>query len=59
MMAGLQRNEDLLLGKLAVHERICTQEMADECLRVQANSREGPTLGDILLYKGSQQMAIT
>jgi len=51
-MAAQQRNEDLLLGKLAVHERLCTQEQIDECLRVQANGREVAPLGDILIYKG-------
>jgi DNA-directed RNA polymerase subunit RPC12/RpoP len=51
-MAAAQHNEDLILGKLAVRERLCTQEQIDECLRVQANSREAAPLGDILLYKG-------
>jgi uncharacterized paraquat-inducible protein A len=51
-MAAVQRNEDLLLGKLAVQERLCTQDQVEECLRVQANSREVAPLGDILLYKG-------
>ncbi len=48
----MQRNEDLILGSLAVREGICTQEQIDECLRVQANGREAAPLGDILLYKG-------
>lgn len=48
----MQRNEDLILGKLAVRDGICTQEQIDECLRVQANGREAAPLGDILLYKG-------
>jgi DNA-directed RNA polymerase subunit RPC12/RpoP len=52
MMAAVQRNEDMLLGKLAIRERLCTPEQIDECLRVQANSREAAPLGDILLYKG-------
>jgi uncharacterized paraquat-inducible protein A len=52
MTPALPRLEDLLLGRLAVHERLCTQEQVDECLRVQANSREAAPLGDILLYKG-------
>jgi DNA-directed RNA polymerase subunit RPC12/RpoP len=51
-MAAVQRNEDLLLGKMAVREQLCTQEQVEECLRVQANSREAAPLGDILLYKG-------
>jgi DNA-directed RNA polymerase subunit RPC12/RpoP len=48
----MQRNEDLLLGKMAVREQLCTQEQVEECLRVQANGREPAPLADILLYKG-------
>ena len=51
-MAAVQRDEDLLLGKMAVREQLCTQEQVEECLRVQANSREAAPLGDILVYKG-------
>jgi DNA-directed RNA polymerase subunit RPC12/RpoP len=50
--AAVQRNEDLVLGRLAVREGLCTQEQIDECLRAQANGRETAPLGDILLYKG-------
>ncbi len=52
MTADVQHKEDLLLGNLAIRERFCTQDQIDECLRVQANSREAAPLGDILLYKG-------
>lgn len=48
----MQRSEDLLLGKLAVRERICTQEQIDECLRLQALSRDVAPLGDVLIFKG-------
>lgn len=48
----MQRSEDLLLGKLAVREGICTQEQIDECLRIQAISRSTALLGDLLLFKG-------
>jgi len=48
----VSRSEDLLLGKLAVREHLCSQEQIDECLRAQATGRETAPLGDILLYKG-------
>jgi uncharacterized CHY-type Zn-finger protein len=48
----VSRSEDLLLGKLAVRERLCSQEQIDECLRVQAMGRDTAPLGDILLFKG-------
>jgi len=49
---AVQRIEDQLLGKLAVREGVCTSEQIDECLRLQAMSREVPPLGDLLLFKG-------
>lgn len=45
-------NEDMLLGRLAVREGVCTQEQVDECLRIQSMNRSSAPLGDILLYKG-------
>ncbi len=51
-MTAVQQGEDLLLGKLAVRERLCTQEQVDECLRIQASSRSPAPLGDLLLFKG-------
>jgi hypothetical protein len=48
----VQRNEDLLLGKLAVRERICTQEQVHECLQIQSSTGSTAPLGDLLLFKG-------
>jgi len=48
----VHRNEDFLLGRLAVRERVCTQEQIDECLRMQSMNRSDAPLGDILLFKG-------
>lgn len=48
----MQHNEDLLLGKLAVREGLCTQEQIDECLGMQTMSRSAAPLGDLLLFKG-------
>ena len=48
----VERTEDLLLGKLAVRERLCTQEQVDECLRIQSMTRSDAQLGDLLLFKG-------
>jgi uncharacterized paraquat-inducible protein A len=48
----VQRNEDLLLGKLAVRERICTQQQIDECLQMQSMTGSTAPLGDLLLFKG-------
>jgi DNA-directed RNA polymerase subunit RPC12/RpoP len=48
----VQRSEDLLLGKLAVREAICTQEQVDECLRMQTIGGSTAPLGDLLLFKG-------
>jgi rubrerythrin len=48
----VQRTEDLLLGKLAVRERLCTQDQVDECLRIQSMTRSDAQLGDLLLFKG-------
>ena len=49
---AVQRNEDALLGKLAVREGFCSQEQIDECLRMQSASRSAAPLGDLLLFKG-------
>src|ERR1043165_3232112 len=50
--AVVQQNKNMLLGKLAVREGLCTQEEVDESLRMQQVGHvEGP-LGDVLLYKG-------
>jgi len=46
------RDEDLILGELAVRRRLCTVEQIAECFRVQAYSRELVDLGDLLVYKG-------
>lgn len=48
----MQRNEDMLLGKLAVREGFCTAEQVDECLRMQSMNRSPAPLGDLLLFKG-------
>ena len=48
----MHRNEGLLLGKLAVRERVCTQEQVDECLRMQSMTGSDAPLGDLLLFKG-------
>lgn len=48
----MQRNGDLLLGKLAVRERICTQQQVDECLQMQSMTGSTAPLGDLLLFKG-------
>lgn len=48
----MQSSEDLLLGKLAVREGLCTQADVDECLRLQAQRDPQPSLGDLLLFKG-------
>lgn len=48
----MQRSEDVLLGRLAVREGICTSVQIDECLRLQSQAREYSPLGDLLLFKG-------
>jgi len=48
----VQRSEDLLLGKLAIREGLCTQEQIDECLKMQSMDSAPAPLGDILLFKG-------
>jgi uncharacterized paraquat-inducible protein A len=48
----LTTNDDLLLGKLAVRERMCSQEQIDECLNIQSMTRSDAPLSDLLLYKG-------
>ena len=56
----MPRDEDLLLGELAVRQRLCTAEQIAECIRVQAQSREPVELGVLLVYKGyltDQEMA--
>lgn len=45
-------SEDVLLGKLAVREGVCSQAQIDECLTIQSNTRSPAPLGDLLLYKG-------
>jgi len=44
-------DEDMLLGKLAVREAICTQEQVDECLQMQSIGHSEAPLGDLLLFK--------
>lgn len=48
----MQRNEDALLGRLAVRGGFCSQEQIDECVRLQAASRSPAPLGDLLQFKG-------
>ena len=48
----MQRSEDLLLGKLAVREMVCTQQQVDECLLMQSMTGSTAPLGDLLLFKG-------
>lgn len=48
----MQRNEDLLLGKLAVREKVCTQQQVDECLQIQSMTGSTAPLGDLLQFKG-------
>jgi uncharacterized paraquat-inducible protein A len=52
LAASLRRIEDHLLGKLAVQQGLCTQAEVEECLRIQAQAEEHPSLGDLLLFKG-------
>jgi Zn finger protein HypA/HybF involved in hydrogenase expression len=49
---ALQPSEDLLLGKLAVREGLCSREQVDECLRAQSLSHPPVPLGHLLLEKG-------
>ena len=48
----MKNSVDLLLGKVAVRTRICTQEQVDECLQLQADGGAAVSLGDLLLVKG-------
>ena len=48
----MERNDDHLLGKLAVLRGFCTREQVDECLRLQAGARTPAPLSDLLLFKG-------
>lgn len=49
---AVHRSEDMLLGRLAVRERMCTQDQVNECLQIQSLTQSTAPLGDILLYKG-------
>jgi uncharacterized CHY-type Zn-finger protein len=49
---AVHRSEDLLLGRLAVRENVCSQEQVNECLQIQAMTRSDAPLGDLLLFKG-------
>jgi DNA-directed RNA polymerase subunit RPC12/RpoP len=46
------QQEEALLGRLAVRQKLCTQEQVDECLRMQSVMGSGAPLGDLLVFKG-------
>lgn len=48
----MSSSDDLLLGKLAVRERMCSQDQIEECLKIQSMTRSDAPLSDLLLYKG-------
>lgn len=48
----LQNTVDLLLGRLAVREGLCTQAQVDQCLAEQKMSDPPPALGDVLVFRG-------
>ena len=50
--ASKKRKEDVLLGKLALKEKLLTQEQLNECLRLQAQEGEPRTLGEVMVSLG-------
>lgn len=44
--------QDKLLGKLAIHNNLISQNQLDECLELISNSKKGRPLGVVLLSKG-------
>jgi DNA-directed RNA polymerase subunit RPC12/RpoP len=54
-----KRREAILFGKLAVREKLVTEDQANECLRLQAKEGESRSLGEILIarrYLTAQQV---
>jgi len=52
MRGAVKHHEDLLLGRVAVQDRLCTQEQVDECRQLQDVGGAAVSLGDLLLVKG-------
>lgn len=44
--------ESILLGKLALRDRLMTEEQVNACLQIQARATEKRTLGEIMIQKG-------
>lgn len=49
---GKLPKESVLFGKLAVREKLMTQDQANECLREQAKPGETRSIGEIMIAKG-------
>lgn len=47
-----KRKEATIFGKVAVREKVATQDQVNECLRIQARDGETRSLGEILVEKG-------
>lgn len=45
-------DQDLLFGRIAVNRKYCTQAQLDECLAIQARSRDRLPIGQILKSEG-------
>ncbi len=45
-------DQDILFGRIALHRKFCTQAQLDDCLFLQANSRDQVPIGQFLLREG-------